>query len=502
MRRLAFLAVLTVGTLFSISFEQVWAASSAPSKDAGEESDALGAAQAWFLEQRTAPNLAISPDAYAAVQAQALALPTTGGAWTERTNPASGADFSDSPQYIDPTSGSSNSGAGDRWVAGRITALAAAPDGVLFLGAADGGVWKSTNGGAHWTPLTDDQGTLSIGALLVVPGAAGYTIYAGTGEANTNSDSYAGIGVLASTDAGATWSRVGGAELNGALIFRLVQNGSTILAATSHGLYSFNAGVSGSWNAVLQPAGPPSGGNFNLTVGNMISDVAVIPGSRGRTVLAVAGWRGGAATNGLYLSSDAGATFVYIANPQGWVPAKDEGRTTLAYSASGDRLYAVVQSPQLLNVGTNGKTILQGVYQSASGNPSGPWTKMATAEKLQASGSAQKISRIGKGYAPGVQAWYNQFLAVDPANGDHVYLGLEEVYETQNGGSGWNTIAPYWNFGFSCFSYFPFKVHATIIKLTPTSTPPSLQTASSTSATTAACMPSRPLTIPRVTGRT
>ena len=428
-----------------------------PSKDAGEESNALGAAQAWFLEQRTAPNLAISPDAYAAVQAQALALPTTGGAWTERTNPASGVDFSDSPQYIDPTSNSSNSGAGDRWVAGRITALAAAPDGVLFLGAADGGVWKSTNGGAHWTPLTDDQGTLSIGALLVVPGAAGYTIYAGTGEANTNSDSYAGIGVLASTDAGATWSRVGGAELNGALIFRLVQNGSTILAATSHGLYSYNAGVSGSWTAVLQPAGPPSGGNFNLAVGNMISDVAVIPGSRGRTVLAVAGWRGGAATNGLYLSSDAGATFVYIANPQGWVPAKAEGRTTLAYSASGDRLYAVVQSPQLLNVGTNGKTILQGVYQSASGNPSGPWTKMATAEKLQASGSAQKISRIGKGYAPGVQAWYNQFLAVDPANGDHVYLGLEEVYETQNGGSGWNTIAPYWNFGFSCFSYIPFE---------------------------------------------
>ncbi|HWS69127.1 MAG TPA: hypothetical protein VN325_40685 [Steroidobacteraceae bacterium] len=441
----------------TVIIDQGLAASTTSKKDAGEESEALNAAQAWFQDQRMAPNLSINPNAFASVQAQVLALPTIGSAWTERTSPVNGVDFSDSPQYIDPTSGFSNSGAGDRWVAGRVTALAAAPGGALFLGAADGGVWKSLDGGAHWNPMTDAEGTLSIGALLVAPGVSGYTVYAGTGEANTSSDSYAGIGVLASSDGGGTWARVGGDELNGALIFRLVQNGSTILAATSHGLYSFNTGSSTNWTAVLQPGGPPSGGNFNLNVANMITDVAVIPGTSGHRVLAAAGWRGGAPTNGLYVSNDGGATFTFIANPQGWVPAKAEGRTTLAYSASGDRLYAIVQSPQLLNVGTNGKTLLQGVYQSASGSPSGPWTKIATSEKLQASGSAQKISRIGKGYAPGIQAWYNQFLAVDPANSNHVYLGLEEVYETQNGGSGWNTIAPYWNFGFNCFSYSPFE---------------------------------------------
>src|SRR5215469_6347808 len=350
MRRLVLLAVLTAGTFFSISFEQVQAASNAPSKDAGEESDALGAAQAWFLEQRTAPNLAISPDAYAAVQAQALALQTTGGAWTERTNPASGVDFSDSPQYIDPTSNSSNSGAGDRWVAGRITALAAAPDGTLFAGGADGGVWKSADGGQHWTPLTDSQPTLSIGALLVTPANSGYTVYAGTGEANSNFDAYAGVGVLASTDGGATWHQVGGSELNGAVIFRLAQDGSTLFAATSHGLYSFNTASSTSWTAVLQPAGPPTGGNFNLVVGNMITDVAVRPGTGGQQVVAVAGWRAGAPTNGLYVSNDGGAHFSFLPNPQGWVPAKAEGRTTLAYSSAGDRAYAIVQSPYLFNV--------------------------------------------------------------------------------------------------------------------------------------------------------
>jgi hypothetical protein len=458
MRRLGLLAA-AAAIAISTSLAQSLAASNAPNKNAGEESQAVAEGIAWFTEQRMAPNAAVNVNAYAAVGAQAASLPVTGGAWTERTSPTGpGVDFSDPPQYIDPTSNFSNSGAGDRWVAGRTTSLAVAPDGSLFVGAADGGVWKSTDGGAHWTPLTDSQGTLSIGALLVVPGSnRSYTVYAGTGEANTSSDSYAGIGVIKSTDGGSSWSQVGGSELNGALIFRMARNGNKILAATSHGLYSFNTASGTSWTAVLQPAGPPTGGNFNLVVGNMITDVVVIPGTGGSQVLAVAGWRGGAPTNGLYLSTNGGSSFTYMANPQGWVTARAEGRTTLAYSVAGDRAYAIVQSPYLFNVGTNGKTLLEGVYESANGNPAGPWTKIATSEKLQSSGSAQAINRIGKGYGPGIQAWYNQFLAVDPANKDHLYLGLEEVYETQNAGTSWNTIAPYWNFGFSCFSYSPFE---------------------------------------------
>ena len=445
-RRLLVTLVASATIVLATSIGQAMASSpNSSDKNAGEESQGVAAAQAWFMDQRLSPNGTVNNNAFAAVPGEASSLEVTGGTWTERTTPAGpGVDFSDSPQYIDPTSNFSNSGAGDRWVAGRITALAVAPDGALFAGAADGGVWKSTDGGTSWQPMTDGQGTLSIGALLVVPGGSGigYTVYVGTGEANTSSDSYAGIGVISSADGGTSWSQVGGAELNGALVFRLAQNGNPILAATSHGLYSFNAGSSAAWTAVLQPAGPPTGGNFNLVVGNMITDVVVIPGTGGNQVLAVAGWRGGAPTNGLYLSTDGGLTFAPIANPKGWVPAKAEGRTTLAYSAAGDRAYAIVQSPYLLNVGTNGKTLLQGVYESANGNPSGPWIKIATSEKLQSSGSAQAIRLIGKGYAPGVQAWYNQFLAVDPGNKDHLYLGLEEVYETQNAGSGWNTIAP------------------------------------------------------------
>lgn len=461
---LASAAVLVVGSL-----TPALASSANGSHDtAGQESQNAADAIDWFTSQRLAPNGAVDPNAFAAVAGDAAGLPDTAGSWTERTNlpGAQSNDFSDSPTYIDPTSNFSNSGAGDRDVAGRVTALAASPDGgTVFAGAADGGVWRSTDGGATWTPVFDSQGTLSIGALLTVSTSAGYTLYAGTGEANTNSDSYAGIGVLASSDAGNTWTRVGGAdpissELNGATIFRLAQDGGSILAATSHGLFSHSAASnSGAWAVPLQPAGGPvAGKNFNLRVGNMITDVAVRPGTGGQQVVAVAGWRGGAPTNGLYLSNDGGATFTFLGSPKGWPANPDDGRTTLAFSSGGDRLYAVIQSPFLLNFGTDCETILTGAFSSADGDPNGPWTQIAQSEALANADSALTVKRSGsKCFGPGIQAWYNEFLAVDPNNNQHVYLGLEEVYESLHGGGGWNTVGRYWNFGFSCFAYTPFE---------------------------------------------
>ena len=49
-----------------------------------------------------------------------------------------------------------------------------------------------------------------------------------------------------------------------------------------------------------------------------------------------------------------------------------------------------------------------------------------------------------------MQAWYNQDLAVDPANPDHVYAGLEEVFESTNAGGSWVTASPYWNYPLAC----------------------------------------------------
>src|SRR6516164_2703663 len=98
---------------------------------------------------------------------------------------------------------------------GRLSVLAAHPTdpNTIYVAAAGGGVWKTTNGGANWTPLTDNQGSLFMGAIAVAPSDPNI-IYAGEGEANlgpskllfNRDDIYYGQGVLKSTDAGATWA--------------------------------------------------------------------------------------------------------------------------------------------------------------------------------------------------------------------------------------------------------------------------------------------------------
>ena len=93
--------------------------------------------------------------------------------------------------YTDPFW--SNVGAGFSLVGGRVTALATTPDGAWFAGAADGGVWRSYDQGAHWTPVTDNLPDMSTGALAVDP--VNGSLWLGTGEANESQDSYQGDGV-------------------------------------------------------------------------------------------------------------------------------------------------------------------------------------------------------------------------------------------------------------------------------------------------------------------
>jgi len=76
-------------------------------------------------------------------------------------------------------------------VSGRITAVAADPhdSNTVYIAAAGGGVWKTTDGGTTWRPLTDNQQTLFMGAIAVAPSDPN-TIYAGTGEANNTVRSF------------------------------------------------------------------------------------------------------------------------------------------------------------------------------------------------------------------------------------------------------------------------------------------------------------------------
>ena len=88
-----------------------------------------------------------------------------------------------------------------------VTGVAGDPN-TYYAGAASGGLWKSTDGGIHWSPVFDSQPVSSVGALAVAPSDPN-VVYAGTGEPFTRSHISAGWGMFRSTDAGRTWKRAG-----------------------------------------------------------------------------------------------------------------------------------------------------------------------------------------------------------------------------------------------------------------------------------------------------
>jgi hypothetical protein len=419
--------------LARLSEREIASNAAAKTSDSGgkEGANEIQEGAAQWAEPRYGP-----PGALLRARAHVAGMATMGGSWSEVTSKPYN---SDDLHYADPAI--SNSGGGSGFVSGRMTALAV--DGsYTYAGAADGGVWRSTDGGATWTPLTDRLASTSIGSLAV--NHADHSVWLGTGEANTSSDSFMGVGVYRSTNHGTTWTRVGGHEIDGQMIGKLAFDGrGRVYAATSSGVYrhradgSFDAG----WTLVLRPGTP---GPYGFTFAN---DVVVRPGTQGMTVIANVAWRGGYTDyNGFYRSTDGGNHWTMV-DPAG-IDAANIGRAAFAYRPDGKRLYTVVESIKKYN--SNPETAMMGVYVSPSGDLAGPWKLAASAKELgNAPGDALGF---GSGYSPGIQIWYDLFIGVDPVHPSHVYLGLEEVFESTNAGGKWTAIGPYWNFTLPCYA--------------------------------------------------
>lgn len=438
-------ALATTGAAVPVSKSPVPAYAGVKPKVGGRANEGKEILSAFqqFYGARSAPGN-IAPGAYTAAYEHVKHMPVAPTIWTEVTTKPYNAD---NPNYRDLVAGNSSGGVG--YVTGRITGLAV--DGKwVYAGGAEGGVFRSSDQGKTWTAISDKLPALATGDLQVAPD---HSLWIATGEANFGDGLGSGVYRLPNPQTGVfdASMRVGGKELESHAVGKLEfdPEANTVIAATTRGVYIHYLNVStGPWGRTLAPV-PTSDPGFDVTK-NIAHDVVVKPGTKGKTLLASLGWRGGASYNGFYVSNDAGRHWTK-ATMTGAIDNADLGPANMAYSADGKKLYVVMQSPDAFNDFTAAST-LGGIYVS-NGNVTGPFTLAADSLKLADSGSAQAEDVIGPGYGPGVQAWYNRFIKVDPANPKHAYVGLEEVYETFDSGTTWKAVGRYWDFGFDCWSY-------------------------------------------------
>ena len=302
-------------------------------------------------------------------------------------------------------------------IGGRIVDVAIDPvmPDTIYVAAATGGVWKSTDAGATFSEAWPASNPQSMGALVITSNG---TLFAGLGEANPGGGSitYGGSGVYRSVDRGVTWERVG--LENSGRIGRIAVNPNDpqhIFVAASgdlfnpggeRGVYESTDGGS-TWTLVLS--------GDNDTTGAV--DLAIDPRDPNRVFAAM--WdhrrepdlrRYGGVGSGLYRTTDGGTTWQRLTNG---LPAPDAniGRIGVAVATTNpQRVYAIVNQ-------TNG--LFQGFYRSDDGGNS--WTIIPADTRL-----ADAQATFG---------WWFGKLWVDPANEAHVFAAGVALCESQDSGA-------------------------------------------------------------------
>ncbi|MGH8428255.1 MAG: WD40/YVTN/BNR-like repeat-containing protein [Gammaproteobacteria bacterium] len=298
---------------------------------------------------------------------------------------------------------------------GRSVAVAgvASEPRTFYFGGADGGIWKTVNGGNSWSNVSDCCLKVgAIGALAVAPSDPN-VIYAGTGEPFPRGDMATGDGVWKSTDAGKTWTHVGldDTRVIGAIVVDPRNANHVYVAALGHvfganadrGVYeSFDGGAT--WKKIFYV-------DQNTGAVDLVMDPA---NSR---VLYAAMWQvtrspwffgSGGPGSGLYKTTDDGATWKNLSQNPG-MPTGTLGRIGVAVSASDpNRVYAIVEAKS------------GGVFRSDDGGAT--WQLTYSNSDLRQ------------------RAWYFSQIYVDPKNPDRVYAPqVEGLYVSSDGG---NTFQP------------------------------------------------------------
>jgi len=311
-------------------------------------------------------------------------------------------------------------------IGGRSLAITVHPvdTSIVYIGSASGGLWKSTTGGigaSAWT-LVNTGFPSSAVSSIAIDSANPNTMYIGTGEVYGYQYSYYGldirttrgmygIGILKSTNAGATWTKsLDWSYNNQRGIWKVLinpKNSNTVYSATTEGVFkSVNAG--GTWSQVL---------NFQMVMDLLINpvDTTVLYASVGNLSSYIPN-----ANVGLYKSTNAGASWTKLA---GGLPATWTGKTTIdMFKGNPNYIYAnIANDPSTNNY--------VGYYRSTNAGLN--WT-------------------LGSTSVPSSnQGWYNQGHTVKTNDPNSVLVGTLDIEKSTNGGTSFTTMSDWsaWNSG-------------------------------------------------------
>ncbi|MGH8362089.1 MAG: WD40/YVTN/BNR-like repeat-containing protein [Gammaproteobacteria bacterium] len=289
---------------------------------------------------------------------------------------------------------------------GRVSVVVGVPadPNVIYVGAASGGVWKSTNGGDTWQAVFAHGDSASIGAIALAPSNPNL-LWVGTGEANVRNDTITGAGVYYSPDAGKTWEFKGLKDAgqisaividphNPAVVFIAAQ-GDPWGANPERGVFR-TADSGKTWQKVLYVDDRTGASSLVMEPGNPQVLFA------GMWTALRTPWTmlNGSATGGVWRSTDGGSTWRKLSEG---LPTGDTGRITLAVAPSNpEHVYALIPT-------THGTL----------------WSSTDLGDHW---------SMVSDNHALAVRQWYFAGMAVAPNDDNRIYFASLNLMESDDGG--------------------------------------------------------------------
>ena len=313
---------------------------------------------------------------------------------------------------------------------GRVSAVACSPTNpdLYYVAGADGGVWRTTDGGASWTPLTDHMPSSSMGALAIDPTNENI-IYVGTGEANYANHSRYGLGLYKSVDGGDTWQVMAADVFSGRcfskihidpndpqrLYASITRAGGFPELAAAKG----HPGAAGSVGVFRSNDGGATWTHLTNGLPNLSATDLSLDQANPNVLYAGIGRIFGSEDNGIYKSNDGGDSWTKLG---GGLPTEELGRVSVAVAPSlSTRLYALITHQ---SNAASGEASLLGAYRSDDSGQT--WTQLTD-------------------LSSGIQAtygWYLSIIGVHPGDSDLVFVGGVTLWASDDGGFEWSSRTP------------------------------------------------------------